>query len=147
MPFSRLREDHAQNKALARRVGALPLRYLKVVGYRAARMSLCDMNFRKFLLGEALRKNRTLAGPVVVCRPKPATPSRGEQLAANLVTTWEERRQGCLQRNWNMRCIAPANNAERRMSAMLARDAELICVNRETSRKISVVRDEKAATR
>jgi len=32
-----------------------------------------------------------------------------------------------------MRCIAPANNAEGRMSAMLARNAELICVNRETS--------------
>jgi len=96
------------------------------------------MNFRKFLLAEALRKK---PGP---CGPGCSLPAEADNhlpegnswlLAAYLVTTWEERRQGCLQRKSNMRRIAPANNAEGRMSAMLARDAELICVNRETSRK------------
>jgi hypothetical protein len=41
-----------------------------------------------------------------------------------------------------MRCIAPANNAEGRMSAMLAFRAGLICVNRETARDIRALRDE-----
>src|SRR5436190_1502507 len=39
---------------------------------------------------------------------------------------------GCLQRNWNMRCVVDANNVESRMSAMRgsrrARNAELICI-------------------
>jgi hypothetical protein len=39
---------------------------------------------------------------------------------------------GCLQRSFNMRCVADANNAESRMSAMRvlrrARNAELICI-------------------
>ena len=35
--------------------------------------------------------------------------------------------------SWDMTTLWVANNAEGRMSAMLARNAELICVNRETS--------------
>ena len=81
---------------------------------------------------EAPRKNRALAGPVVVCRPKPTITFQRGTAGCILVATWEERRQGCLQRKSNMRRIAPANNAEGRMSAMTAWRAELICVNRET---------------
>src|SRR6187401_2217790 len=56
-------KDHAQNKELARRVGALPQRYLKVVGYHAARMCFCGVNFRTFLLAGSAKKKPGPCGP------------------------------------------------------------------------------------
>src|SRR6185436_2441564 len=84
-----------------------------------------------FISGPRYKKKPGPCGPGCSSRrPKSAITFQRGTAGCIAIDAWEEHRSSCLQRLMTMGCVAPANNAESRMSAMRGPHATLTCGNR-----------------